>query len=81
MPLSIGLKPTPRDNAVAAKIGGQTAMEDTFFYSSKVSTSQVRADDMELERLLQRAAEFLRRRRSPADQATTDITSENATDF
>jgi len=79
MPLSIGLKPTPRDNAAAAKIGGQIAMEDTFLYSSKVTTSQARADDMELERLLQRAAEFLSRCRSPADQATTRITSENAT--
>jgi hypothetical protein len=77
MPLSIALKPTPRDNAAPAKRGGRTAMEDTF-YSSK-ATSQVCADDMELERLLQRAAEFLRRRRSPADQTTTRITSENAT--
>lgn len=42
-------------------------MRDSSFFTSKV-TPQTRADDVELESLLQRAADFLRSRRSPTDQ-------------
>lgn len=43
-------------------------MKDSSFFASKVTISQMRADDMELESLLQQAADFLRNRRSPTDQ-------------
>ena len=43
------------------------AMKDSSFYTGR-ATPQVRADDVELDTLLRRAAEFLRSRRSPTDQ-------------
>jgi hypothetical protein len=43
-------------------------MKDPSFFTRKDTTPQMRADDMELESLLQRAADFLGSRRSPTDQ-------------
>jgi hypothetical protein len=42
-------------------------MEPSHFFPNKVTNVQVPADDIELETLLQRTAEFLRSRRLSAD--------------